>query len=116
MTTSAYTGSTEGPRTRHGPAARAGQAVITKRGQVATADSNLFIRDALEDVRAYMHDHDLDPAGPPFAICTPASQAGLVDVEAGWPLDQVAEGAGAIHSATLPRAVVRHSMPDSMLV
>ena len=116
MTMSDYTNSPERPKPRHGPAARAGQPVITKRGQVATDDSNRFIRDALEDVRAYMHEHELDPAGPPFAICTPAAEPGLVDVEAGWPLDQIAQGAGAIHSATLPRAVVRHSIPDSMPV
>ena len=116
MTTYGYTSSPARPKPRHGPATRAGQPVISKRGQVAADDSNRFIREALEDVRAYMHEHDLDPAGPPFAMCIPTAKPGLVDVEAGWPIDRIAQGAGAIHSATLPPAVVRHSIPDSMLV
>jgi hypothetical protein len=116
MTTSGYTNSPARPKPRHGPAARSGQPVISKRGQVAADDASRFIRRALEDVRAYMREHDLEPAGPPFAICIPAARTGQVDVEAGWPLEQIAQGAGAIHSATLPHAVVRHSIPDSMLV
>ena len=116
MTTSKYARPPEGPKPRHRPATHAGQPVITKRGQVTTDDSNRFIRHALKDIRAYMHEHDLDPAGPPFAICTPTAQPGLTDIETGWPLDQTTQGAGTIHSATLPRAVVRHNIPDSMLV
>lgn len=116
MTTSEHRRAPERPKLRHGPATRAGQPVISRRGHVSADDSNRFIRQALEDIRAYMREHDLDPAGPPFAICTPTGRPGLIDIETGWPLDQIAQGAGAIHGATLPPTVVRHNIPDSMLV
>jgi hypothetical protein len=88
---------------------RYSQPVLAKRGRVGVDDSTRFIRDALADIRAYMHEHDLEPAGPPFAITSAAAEPGKVDVEAGWPLEHEAVGAGAIHSATLPCTLARHN-------
>jgi hypothetical protein len=88
---------------------RYSQPVLTKRGHISTDEATRFIRETLRDVRAYMHEHDLSPAGPPFAITSGADDPGMVNVEAGWPLDHEAVGAGAIHSATLPRTLARHN-------
>ena len=95
---------------------RFSQPTLSKRARVPASESTRFIREALADVRAYMHEHDLDPTGPPFAICMPIAEAGTVDIEAGWPLQHEAVGAGAIHSATLPCTVVRHTQEQETLV
>ena len=57
---------------------RCSQPVLAKRGRVDADDSTRFIRDALADIRAYMHEHDLEPAGPPFAITNAAAEPGKV--------------------------------------
>jgi hypothetical protein len=114
MTTSMHTLTSPIPEHAHPAGRRAGQPVLSKRGQVVVDDSARFIREALEDIRAYIHEHDFNTTGPPFAICTPAPEQGLVDVEAGWPLDRIVPGAGAIHSATLPPTEVRPNVHEAI--
>jgi len=87
---------------------RYNQPALTRHGHIPADELPCFIREALADIRAYMHEHDLHADGPPFAISTGTTEAGMVDVEAGWPLEHGAVGAGAIHSATLPCTLARH--------
>jgi hypothetical protein len=94
---------------------RYSQPALIKHGHVPADDLARFVREALADVRAYMHEHDLHPDGPPFAISTGSTHAGMVDVEAGWPLEHEAVGAGAIHSATLPCTMARHKIPPELV-
>ena len=42
-----------------------------------------FIADALHDVRIYMQEHRVQPAGPPFSIRRRTERE--IDIEAGWP-------------------------------
>lgn len=88
---------------------RYSQPALIKHGRIPADDLARFIREALADIRAYMHEHDLHPDGPPFAISTGTTEAGMVEVEAGWPLEHEAVGAGAIHGATLPCTLARHT-------
>ena len=69
-----------------------------------------FIRDALADVHAYMHEQHIHPSGPPFARRRPTG-ASTVDIETGWPLERPAEGRGRIHGASLPTTLIRHATP-----
>ena len=115
MIMSTHTVASPIPEHAHPPSRRAGQPVLSKRRQVSVDDSARFIREALEEIRDYIHEHDFSPAGPPFAICTPSSEQGVVDVEAGWPLDHSVPGAGSIHSATLPPTEVRENVLDATL-
>lgn len=94
---------------------RYSQPALIKSGHVSADELTHFIREALRDIRAYMHEHDLDPAGPPFAISSGSSQPGTVNVEAGWPVEHEATGAAAIHSATLPRTIARRSDAETMI-
>jgi hypothetical protein len=94
---------------------RYGQPALIKHGHVSADMLPAFIREALRDIRAYMHEHDLHPAGPPFATSTASSEPGKIDVETGWPLEHEAVGAGAIHSATLPCTLARHTNPRELV-
>jgi hypothetical protein len=66
-----------------------------------------FVHEALEDIRSYMQEHDISPAGPPFSIALQADQAGIADVEVGWPVDRPVNGNGRIHGGALPLGVVK---------
>ncbi len=76
------------------------QPILSIRASVAAAEADAFIGSALEDIRVYMQEHDVTPAGPPFSICRPRGTA--VDVEAGWPTARPLAGSGRIHSGALP--------------
>ena len=82
--------------------------VLTIRARVSESQVSSFIGQALGDVRAYIHEHHADPAGPPFANCRPAGGQGFVDVEAGWPVERETPGAGRIHSGSLPCTTARN--------
>jgi hypothetical protein len=88
---------------------RYSQPALIKRGHVSVDEQTDFTRDALQDIRAYMREHDLHPNGPPFAISTGTIDQGMIDVEAGWPIDHPVEGAGAIHTTTLSPTLARHT-------
>ena len=79
------------------------QPVLTIRDRVDAPLVPAFIREALGEIRGHMHGHQADPAGPPFANCSPRRH-GLVEVETGWPLDCEVSVSGRIHRGNLPRA------------
>ena len=84
--------------------------MLSIRGRVDERNSGRFIRDALADVHAYMHEQHIHPSGPPFARRRPTG-ASTVDIETGWPLERPAEGRGRIHGASLPTTLIRHATP-----
>jgi hypothetical protein len=94
---------------------RYSQPALIKRGHVSADDLTGFTREALGDIRAYMHEHDLHPDGPPFAISTGSGDEGMIDVEAGWPIDHPVEGAGAIHRTTLSPTLARHTGEETLI-
>ena len=53
------------------------------------------------------------PAGPPFTIVNHTSEPGALDIEAVWPIDQAAAGAGRIHGGSLPTPLAGHPNPPS---
>jgi hypothetical protein len=88
-----------------------GYPVLAIRTRTSERQGADFVHDALEEIRTFMHDHDLQPSGPPFTIVTPTARPGTLDIEAGWPIDHPVAGAGRIHGATLPPALSGHSRP-----
>lgn len=86
--------------TRH----RADDPVLSIRGRIPAGEADAFIADALRDIRAYMHEHHLEAAGPPFAIRRPLGSE--LDVEAGWPTGAPVPGAGRIHGGALPHSLL----------
>jgi hypothetical protein len=69
---------------RHRPLSQSDeQQVLSIRGLVAEEDAQRFIADALHDIRVFMQEHDLSPAGPPFSIHH--LRGDDLDIEAGWP-------------------------------
>jgi hypothetical protein len=91
-------------RTRH-----PGQPVLAIRARTSERHAAHFVHAALEEIHAFIHDHDLQPAGPPFTIVTRTPRPGTVDVEAAWPIDQPVAGTGRIHGATLPTTLTGHT-------
>jgi hypothetical protein len=79
------------------------QPVLSIRASVSKADAGRFIAEALHDVRAFMQEARLPPAGPPFSISRPRGRK--VDVEAGWPTAvRPHAGTSRIHPGSLPRS------------
>jgi len=76
------------------------QAVLSIRALVREQQTAPFIARALQDVLAYMQEHDLAPTGPPFSICRPSGSR-IMDVEAGWPIGEHAAGTPRIHCRDL---------------
>ena len=79
------------------------QPVLTIRARVPADEASLFIRAALQEIRAHVKSHHVEVEGPPFAICHPAPQG--LDVEAGWPVRR-APGNGRIQAGALPNGLV----------
>ncbi len=80
------------------------QQVLSIRDLVPKEDAQRFIADALHDIRVFMQEHDLAPAGPPFSICR--LRGDDLDLEAGWPTaTKPLAGTSRIHSGSLPRAL-----------
>ena len=92
---------------QHGLRPAGQQPVLSTRARVRESDSAHFIQDALEDIRAYMQEHHIHPAGPPFARCR-STGAGTLDIETGWLLERPVQGSGRIHAASLPTTLIRH--------
>ena len=93
------------PTPRRRPIARSDeQQVLSIRERVPHKDAQQFIADALHDIRIFMQEHDLSPAGPPFSICRPRRND--VDIEAGWPTaTKPLPATSRIHSCSLPRSL-----------
>ena len=83
------------------------QAVLSIRARVDKCDATTFVHESLESIYVYMREHDMHPAGPPFALCKSAGVR-AIDVEAGWPLDRSVDGAGRIHAGSVPTALIGH--------
>jgi hypothetical protein len=80
------------------------QPILSIRASVPKAEAQRFIAEALHGIRAFMQEHQLPPAGPPFSICRP--RGSNVDIEAGWPTARrELAGRGRIHSGSLPRSL-----------
>jgi hypothetical protein len=84
--------------------------VLSTRAAVDETETERFVADALDEIRAYMHGREIEPAGPPFAITHPGGLEGTVDVEAGWLLDRPVAGERRIHGGTLPVGSARPSV------
>ncbi len=86
------------------------QPILSVRATLPEEQADAFVAEALRDVRVYMQEHDVAPAGPPFSIVR--SCGSEVDVEAGWPTASLLSGTSRIHSGTVPRSLVgRRSAP-----
>ena len=80
------------------------QPILSIRATVPKADASTFVAEALRDIRAFMQEHDLRAAGPPFSICR--GRADEVDVEAGWPINRKpVRGTSRIHAGSVPRSL-----------
>lgn len=80
------------------------QPILSIRACVPKADASTFVAEALRDIRAFMQEHHLRAAGPPFSICR--GRADEVDVEAGWPVTgKPVGGTSRIHAGSLPRSL-----------
>jgi formate-dependent phosphoribosylglycinamide formyltransferase (GAR transformylase) len=80
------------------------QPILSIRASVPKADASTFVAEALRDIRAFMQEHHLRAAGPPFSICR--GRADEVDVEAGWPVtSRPVAGTSRIHAGSLPRSL-----------
>ncbi len=77
------------------------QPLLSIRASVPAADADTFIAAALHDIRVYLQEHHVTPAGPPFSICR--RRGSMLDVEAGWPTAKPLAGTGRIRSGALPR-------------
>jgi hypothetical protein len=93
------------PAVRHKLSARPGeQPILSIRASIPKTDADRFVADALHDVRAFMQEHHVRPAGPPFSICR--ARGDNVDVEAGWPTaTKPLAGTSRIHTGSLPRGL-----------
>jgi ABC-type multidrug transport system fused ATPase/permease subunit len=78
--------------------------VLSIRGYVPEGEAEGFIADALRDIRFYMQEHHVEPAGPPFSICR--TRGSEIDVEAGWPVTAPLSGTGRIHGGAVPRSLL----------
>jgi hypothetical protein len=86
------------------PALNPDQQILSIRASVPKAEAGRFIGDALHDIRIFMQEHDVSPAGPPFSICRPRGSD--LDIEAGWPTaGKPLASTSRIHSGTLPRSL-----------
>jgi hypothetical protein len=80
------------------------QPILSIRDSVPEAEAEKFIADALHDIRVFMQEHDLRPAGPPFSLCR--ARGGNLDIEAGWPTaGQPHVGTSRVHGGSLPRSL-----------
>ena len=89
------------PLARHKETA---QPVLSVRASVRKSEARTFIAGALHDIRLFMHEHDVEPAGPPFSICTPHGRD--LDIEAGWPTLRPLIGTNRIHAGALPPSLI----------
>jgi hypothetical protein len=88
------------PAVRHSPGLGSGrQPILSIRATVDKADAGAFIAEALRDIRVYMQEHRVSPAGRPFSICR--QRGSSVDVEAGWPTAKLLTGTTRIHCGEL---------------
>lgn len=80
------------------------QSVLSIRVTVPETEAERFIAGALHDVRVFMQEHHVSPAGPPFSICLP--RGSNLDIEAGWPIaTNTIVGTSRIRSGSLPRSL-----------
>ncbi|MGA8295641.1 MAG: hypothetical protein WB770_01195 [Acidimicrobiales bacterium] len=82
-------------------------AALTIRTSAAEGDVAKVMKESLDLLRHYMHEHHIAPDGPAFALQRPLAQ-GRVDVEVGWPIASSDHGEGPIHRSALPSSLVRH--------
>lgn len=109
--------STSTPRTPtrrgHPRISSRGQPILAIRAHTSERRAAEFVHDALRELHSFIRDHDLKPAGPPFTIVNHTSEPGALDIEAVWPIDQAAAGAGRIHGGSLPTPLAGHPNPPS---
>jgi hypothetical protein len=98
------TGSPRTPSSRRGHpgTSYSGQPILAIREHTSERRASQFVHDALGELHAFIRDHDIHPAGPPFTIVNHTPKPGTLDIEAVWPIDGPAAGAGRIHGGTLP--------------
>ncbi|HUZ16563.1 MAG TPA: hypothetical protein VMU72_10385 [Gaiellaceae bacterium] len=88
------------------------QPILSIRATVPELEADAFTAEALHDVRVYMQEHDVAPAGPPFSIRRPRGDE--VDVEAGWPTAGPLSGTTRIHSGLIPRSLAGRQAAPSL--
>lgn len=82
-------------------------AALTIRTSAADGDTAKVMKESLDLIRHYMHEHHIAPDGPAFALQRLLAQ-GRIDVEVGWPIASSDHGEGPIHRSALPTSLVRH--------
>jgi hypothetical protein len=82
-------------------------AALTIRTRAPEGNAASVMKDSLDLIRHYMHEHHIAPDGPAFALQRPLASGG-VDVEVGWPIASSDQGSGPIHRSALPSSLVRH--------
>ena len=90
-----------------------GQPILAIRAHTSERLAAQFVHDAFGELHSFIRDHDLKPAGPPFAIVNHTSKLGTLDIEAGWPINHPTAGADRIHGGTLPTPLAGHSNQPS---
>lgn len=111
-------GRTSAPRTpssrrAHPRTSYSGQPILAIRAHTSQRRAAQFVHDALRELHAFIHTHDLQPAGSPFTIVNHSFKRGTLDIEVVWPIEQVAAGAGRIHGGTLPTPFASHPVQRS---
>jgi hypothetical protein len=83
------------------------QPVLSIRASIPKGEDRKFIAEALRDIRIFMHEHEIVPAGPPFSICH--THGSNLDIEAGWPTTtRPHTGTSRIQAGSLPRSLTGH--------
>lgn len=82
------------------------QPILSIRGTVPEPEADAFAAEALHDVRVYMQEHGVAPAGPPLSIRR--QRGDEVDIDAGWPTASLLAGTSRIHSGLVPHSLAGH--------
>ena len=98
-------------RGTHSLGRRTTQPVISIRAGAKEPGGNAsrFVKDAFQELHAFVGDHDLRPEGPPFVIVHEDAVLGDLDIEVGLPIDRPVRGSGRVHGGALPSALTGHS-------
>ena len=82
------------------------QDVLLIRERVPQEKLSEVIPAAFNEIAAYLHEHGLEPVGPPVTVSPYADEEGMVAIENGWAVPTSVPGSGRIEAATLPACTV----------
>ena len=82
------------------------QDVLIIRERVPQEKLSEVIPAAFNEIAAYLHEHGLEPVGPPVTVSPYADEEGMVAIENGWAVPASVPGSGRIEAATLSACTV----------